>query len=330
MVEGTMNLRNALRPMRTMVVALALVVLTTGATAGQSPEPSARFSAKTDRPEQTTLKATAAKDGVRVTTTLREPFIAGKPAFVRTRVRNTRSAPVWWYPGTDGPDLYVSMTEATRRLGQPLRHITPGRIDLKNGLFGGRDRLVYLPFERHRVDGKKWHRYGADVLTPPQRIGPGKVTDFVHRWDGKLHVEDSPGDIGLPPVGPARLGTDCAFHPLPRWRPRQRPHGEDSSGNGGRRWLVGRSSAPAEVVDVAMADPDFADVLAERDFARHSQGMLWWDESEGHWLTGTCTYVADDQPATWHLAAVEPIHRRRWPRSSRASRRDTAEGCRRR
>ncbi len=50
-----------------------------------------------------------------------------------------------------------------------------------------------------------------------------------------------------------------------------------------------------EVVDVAMADRDFAEVMWKRDFGRHSQGMLWWDDEEQLWLTGTCTYVADDQ-----------------------------------
>ena len=295
------RLRSVLRGSAT---ALLLVMLATGLAVGQTSDPAG----PEPRSDQTVLKASAGKDGVRVTVKFEGPLVAGEPAVVRTRVKNNRSSPVWWYWGSYGPSLAVNMPDATRRLGQPLEHFTVGNVGLKNGLFSfNRNRTVYLPFERHTADGEPWHSTRADVATTPQRIEPGEELLFVHRWDGSLHLEDVSSDIGLPPDGPVRLDAGVRFITSP-----------DVPPNAGRTvkvrletevvggWADDRLH-PMEVVDVAMADRDFAEVMWKRDFGRHSQGMLWWDDEEQLWLTGTCTYVADDQPARWHLATVDPF-----------------------
>lgn len=280
-------------------IAFVLIVLAFRVAVGQSAEPVDPEA----RPDQTTLKASAGKSGVRVTVKVDGPLVAGEPAVVRTRVKNTLRTDVWWQPGAYGPSISATMTEATRRLGQPLSRIRPGRIDLKNSLFGGRDRLVFLPFEPHRTDGADPSGPGPVRIKNP--IGPGEEVVFVHRWDGQLHLEDGPGGIGLPPDGPVRIDSVIRYSPFaasgPYRRIETKVQTEVVDG-----WSDDRLH-PTEVVDAAMADRDFVEVMGKRDFGRYSQGMLWWDDDEQLWFTGTCTYVADDKPARWHLATVDPF-----------------------
>ena len=106
----------------------------------------------------------------------------------------------------------------------------------------------------------------------------------------------------LPPSGPVRI-VGRAHYQL--------------SQDGDTRWTTARLDTdvtggwdddrlhPLEVVDAALANAAFAEVMEDADFYRGDAGRIHYDREADVWRLGSCGQL-DEGSAWWRLAAVDP------------------------
>ena len=119
------------------------------------------------------------------------------------------------------------------------------------------------------------------------------------QWDGTADFR-----LGPPPTGPVRLkGTFLYYYRAgdvlgPNFKNRTISVKLDS-------WIVdGRNSAfldPPEVVDAALASPEFSAWLATLTVGDHNDTVLWFDPKTHVWQVGLLDY----QTRRFHLALVD-------------------------
>jgi len=306
---------------RALVAALAAVMLLpVGVAATDAASLAAVASAAI--PDETSvrvkrIKATKRKDGVRISTWLDGPLVAGQPARIRTRVKNTRDKPIWWYAGPDGVTVSVQMTDASWRVGEPPVPLPkhgetgfPARQDLKNEIVGDIEpnvERILLLFKAKRYDT------GDGDMVVVERIPPGQVVEYVHEWDGFARVAQGlAGTVGLPPSGPVRVAVSAHYRELVEGEARAAlvlrgrtitAKMKTSIVNG---WDDDRLH-PREVVDAALEDPEFAHLMEEPDFNRYDSGYIAWDFDTERWYVGSCGRAEGDKIRYWRLGAVDPF-----------------------
>ena len=257
------------------------------------------------------IKATKANDGVRLTMTLEGPLVAGQPARVRTTLTNIGDQPVWWQ-SSSGISVAATMPRARWRLGEPPIELPkygepgfPAGIDLKNVLLGECEPhcdRVLLDFAVRRVNGRAVEGYGSDMATT-RRLAPGDSIVFVHAWDGDARLDQGGAPVGPPPDGPVHISATAYVSPTRDGRAETIKATLDTS-------IAGRDDAllhPFEIVDSALEDPGFADMMASRDFNRYDAGYITYVDTDNRWYVGSCGRAEDAEVQDWHLAEVDPV-----------------------
>ena len=238
--------------------------------------------------------------------------MAGQPTLARTTVRNVGGKPISWDLGINGLGVGAWMTDASWRTGEPIVELPEfgspeffaARNDLKVDLAGEMSPIVtriWLPFELRKVDGVPVE---SDGLTVPATLRPGERIDFVHEWDGYTGLSGGlAGSGGLPPSGPVRISITA-------WYTVDDPPTDvaraqiDTTVVGG--WDEERLH-PLEVVDAALADPAFAQLMDEADFLRYDTGYITYVPDSDRWYVGSCGRPEDAEIQYWRLGAVDPV-----------------------
>lgn len=252
------------------------------------------------------------KDGLRITTRLEGPLVAGQPTRARTTVRNMGGRPISWDLGINGVALAAWMTDASWRIGEPIVELpefgSPGffaaRNHLKVDLAGEMSPLatrIWLPFELRKVDGVPVE---SEDFRVPLRIRPGERIDFVHEWGGYTGLSGGlAGSGGLPPSGRARVVISVNFDSEGPGRHVDRMSADTTVVGG---WDEERLH-PLEVVDAALADPAFAQLMDEADFLRYDTGYRTYVPEADRWYVGSCGRPEGAEIQYWRLGAVDPV-----------------------
>ena len=258
-------------------------------------------------PEPVRGKAVRTKDDVKVRLTLDDyPLVAGKPAWITTKVVNVGDTPITYV--TDSCENAVGvrgvMVGESWRPGQP--------VDLAAIAAAGRSRYNDL-----RWRAQEWTTAGdptiglgfaakgvtnaaewtcADVAIS-HRVPPGGVVEQRRRWDGQAL-----GRLGPPPDGLARISGSFDFR-RPGTRGTQVVEVElDVPVTNGRDPTL---LHPMEAVDAALADDTFRELIEPVEIGDGSEEVILYDARRDVWVVGACG-DSRRHPGSWTAAVVDP------------------------
>lgn len=250
-----------------------------------------------DEPLALKRSDTVREDGVRLTMTIdQNPVVAGEPVWIATKVENVGDDDVIWEHGRCDSAVLVSgaMQEAEWREGE---HVSRG-VDFpwlaKSALIEG-GTAIELQIEPKRSIGTGG--YGCKGTSFTDRISPGESLRDRSRWDGYAQWQ-----LGKPPSGLATVTG--------RFGEYQRA-GE--SGQPSKTLeasldvliLDGLDPAalhPPEIIDAAMADPDFASLMDSIDVGDGNDPFVQFDPRLDLWLVG----VVETQGDLLRVGLVDP------------------------
>lgn len=258
------------------------------------------------------IKATHERGQVRLTTRLTQPVVAGQPTRVVTRVTNTGDGPIFWPSGPGSISVGGAMVDATWRSGEPAPD--PGSSEepgFKTALLGDLDPpgdRIFLTFGLVEVDGVPVDPDGG--IPFPERLRPGQEVSLVHEWDGFVRLAgDYPSVVGLPPSGPVRVGVSAYYSELSKGS-RGPAQGRKISVELEATVIDGRDEAllhPLEVVDAALGDPGFAELIEASDFTRYDDPYVAYDAEMQHWYVGSCGLNPGEDDRYWRLGIVDSV-----------------------
>jgi hypothetical protein len=253
-------------------------------TPSQAPVPPTPPPAPPNDLETTT---TIERDGIRVTVTLqRNPMPAGEPTWADTVVTNVGTDNVTWFHDGCATPVYVWGTMPGA--GWPPGREHPPRVQ------PFKDRLVdytipesmFLRFGREdrvgRIGG------GCADIGIADTIPPGGSVQQRRVWDGTLEPR-----LGLPPAGPVEIGIQADFY----WRGDEEPESiVDQSITGSMEaWVVGGRDpamlAPTQIIDAALANRPFADLIATKNLGNGMSEVLWYWPERDVWEVGVLEYA---------------------------------------
>lgn len=275
------------------------------ATPTSSPRPTPAPTPGPSEPEQESLPTSASteRDGVRITVKVAaNPLYAGSRLGVETTVTNTGRETLHWT--VDGCGVDVSATGDLT--GAEWR---PSSLNVDATLERYRDWLreeahVDTPIRLQFVPGwlSGMRRYGCADIGIGRSLKPGKSRMDSLVWDGQ-----AAGRLGLPPTSPATITATFDY-----WHRGNDDEGEDNEPIKVTldAWVIGGRDpsylSPAEAIDAALADPEFADWLVVQPFRNGRDAIAEYDRETGLWVIGLIAY-REDQDALLHAAFVDPV-----------------------
>lgn len=258
-----------------------------------TPSPAATVPASLER------SATVEQDGLRVTIRLDEtPLRAGVPAWITKKVTNLGDEAVVWSHGGCVTTVNVlgTMDERPWRPGIAHEGIA---AELKEWLISDNslNGMIYIDFRHEELIGA--HRGGCSDIGDGSRLRPGESITQRAQWNGSMDFR-----LGDPPSGPLHLkGSFRDYHRPAEGRPRDSDAGIEIRLD---TWVIdGRDPDlldPPEVIDAALASPEFSAWLETRNIGNANDPAMAFDEDAGLWEVGLLEY----DTRTYYVARVHP------------------------
>ncbi len=145
--------------------------------------------------------------------------------------------------------------------------------------------------------------YGCADIGMIDRIKPGAKLRQTLWWSGYTEVNRT-----LPPNGPMRINATAAYY----WRGTREPDDIPAQTLDLQidAWVVGGTGgdrlSPAQVVDAAVADPEFAAYLGAQELASGREELAWYDAEADAWEVGVMPWYETDPPRI-HGVLVHPV-----------------------
>ncbi len=226
---------------------------------------------------------------------------ASQQTVVTTEVTNVTRGPLTWMSdGCQTPGyVWGEMDAVSWRPGIPQGD-SPGRFkEQALGIAFTNDKSLHphLRFVPAEEVGRGSH--GCADLAMYHVIAPGETLERQIIWDGDASLRWGP-----PPSGPVTLtglfhffgrDGDTANLEIRFQHEAWVVDGVDPS------WL-----SPPEVIDSALADPDFRAYIIEQDGANGREPILWYRPELGAWEVGLLIWNDFPDPRM-HLVLVDPV-----------------------
>lgn len=244
--------------------------------------------------------ATIEKDGVRVIVALDEnPLHAGKPTWATATVTNIGKGDLIWFHdgcaipvGVSGPMDGARWRAGIEQEGslKKFKEYAVGKTT---------DLTIHIYFTPEPYIGKG--AIGCIDVGIADRIKPGARIHQRLQWNGQAHLLNGP-----PPSGPVRLMATFEYY----WRA---TNGEPANILDQKitvtldSWVVdGRTDLLdlPEIVDAALALPEFADFVRARQIGDANEPVIRFDDKMDLWTVGLIEYSGD--VSRLHYALVEP------------------------
>lgn len=252
------------------------------------PDPTTEPSIPADLP----LSATVERDGVRVTMTLEHnPMPAGEPTWITTTVLNTGRDVLNWASGGCETTLNVYGTMADFAWRPGVRQTGPAMRWKEWALDRLPEGAVNIGFLPEGLVGKaEVGEYGCGDIFIGHRLGPGERIVQRALWNGLAIRVGAP-----PPTGIVSLNGTLDCH----WRAGQNECANDPIEVRLDAWVRGSPAAPrihpAEAVDLALANPEFATWLFGRPFRSGADLFVKFDARGGAWHVGLLSYYPTER-----------------------------------
>jgi hypothetical protein len=241
-------------------------------------------------------------DGIRFTIELdRNPMPAGEPTRATFEVRNTGNDDVTWsYDGCATP-LAASGAMTDVRWDPGVRH--ENQLFLFKAMALEKQQIVDGAVNLRIVLEEQADRgsVGCADIADSQTIAPGDAIRERAVFDGFATYR-----LGPPPSGPVTFQVWAASY----WRASDGPPTDRSDAAiefTFESWITGGQDpsriSPAEAVDGALADPDFAAWIAARSMDANKSPILYLDPATDLWQVGVIDYFAQRT----HIARVDPV-----------------------
>lgn len=268
------------------------------------PAPSTSTSPRPTAPPDLERVAVKERDDIRVEIELeRNPLPAGEPSWVKVRVKNEgRTDVTWFHDGCANPVNVWGVTEVAWPMGE--EH--PGRAGMfKTYVLGGHISAAPDPhgwMEFVKKDRLHAGSPGCADIGISETIEPGETIRATRWWSGFTAT-----NWGLPPAGPATIRGFAAYY----WR------GEEPSDITEHvieleidAWIVSDAAAdrlsPAQVIDAALADPDFAAYVETQAIANGRATIAWYDPERDLWEIGVMPWY-ETEPPRIHGVLVDAV-----------------------
>ena len=269
-----------------------------------TPAPSKSASPRPTAPPDLERVAVKERDDIRVEIELqRNPLPAGEPSWVKVRVTNEgRTDVTWFHDGCANPVGVWGVTEVAWPMGE--EHA--GRAGMfKTYVLGGHisaepDPHGFLEFvwEDDLHSGSP----GCADIGISETIEPGETIRATRWWSGFTATHWGP-----PPAGPATIRGFAGYY----WRgeeptdiPEQAIELELDA------WIVSDAAAgrlsPAQVIDAALADPDFAAYVETQAIANGRATIAWYDADRDVWEIGVMPWY-ETEPPRIHGVLVDAV-----------------------
>jgi hypothetical protein len=266
----------------------------------ESPTPTPAASPPASLPRSAVVE----QDGVRVRIALeRNPMPAGEWTRVKVTVRNIGRRDLTWFH--DGCATLLLLQgemagEWRQGIGQSgVAHTFKDNVlDISYNEDPPRSpRIQFVP-ERYATGSQ----YGCADIGMADVIPPGEAIRQEFVWGGMAHPH-----WGMPRSGPIRLTGRFGYY----WRGRNEPENilDRTIGIEIDAWITDGVDeswlSPPEVVDAALADPDFAAFLETQDLGNGREEVLWYRPELGAWEVGVLIWYERPDPHL-HLVIVDP------------------------
>ena len=243
-------------------------------------------------------------DGIRVRIELqRNPLVAGERSWVRVTVTNTgKDVVTWFHDGCAMPAWVRGESQVAWAGGQQQLPQSQSFKWYALGAYNGKPvppaAIRYVPKEMLGAGS-----YGCADIGMSDRIKPGAKLRQTLWWSGYTDVNRT-----LPPNGPMLIKATAAYY----WRGTREPDNIpaqtlDLQIDG---WVVGGTGgdrlSPAQVVDAAVADPDFAGYLGTQELASGREEIAWYDAESDAWEVGVMPWY-ETEPPRIHGVLVHPV-----------------------
>lgn len=240
--------------------------------------------------------AVASRGAIRVRIELeRNPLPAGEPSWVTVTVTNRGSELVTWYHdgcamaatsyGTSDVAWEMGVDPATDRAAMFKTYALGGSIAASPK---PRGTIQFVP-EAFLATGLP----GCADIGIADTIEPGERIRQTHWWSGFTDKNRA-----VPPAGPVTIRSYVAFF----WEGSQEPeritdHAIELEIDA---WITDHGGpdrlSPAQVVDAALADPEFAAYVDTQDIPSGRAEITWYDPDREVWEVGVMPWYATDPP----------------------------------
>jgi hypothetical protein len=258
------------------------------------PAPSTLRSPSPTAPPDLARVAVEERDGIRVQIELqRNPLPAGEPSWVKLRVTNEGGTDVtWFHDGCAEPVSVDAVSEVAWPMGEEHQEQAAmfKTYSLGGHMAAAPDPHGWLAFVRK----ERLHAgpSGCADIGISETIEPGETLRSTRWWSGFTALNRA-----LPPAGPAKIRGFAAYY----WR------GEQPSDITNQAieleldaWIVSEAAAdrlsPAQAIDAALTDPDFAAYVATQAIANGRATISWYDPDRDLWEIGVMPWYETEPP----------------------------------
>jgi hypothetical protein len=244
------------------------------------------------------------RDDIRVEVELqRNPLPAGEPSWVKVRVTNQGRTDVTWFHGGCAEPVFVqgvskvawSMGEEQQAQAAMFKtYALGGHIAAAPDPHGV---LSFVP-KSHLNTGPT----GCADVGITEKIKPGETVRATRWWAGVTDLNRA-----LPAAGPVTFRAFADYY----WRGKEPTSIPDKSIKLRLdAWIVSDAAAarlsPAQAVDAALSDPDFAAYLDTQTIANGRAAIAWYDAHRDLWEIGVMPWY-ETEPPRIHGVLVDAV-----------------------
>jgi len=244
------------------------------------------------------------RDDIRVEVELqRNPLVAGEPSWVKVRVSNEgRTDVTWFHDGCANPVHVYAVSKVAWPMGeehaeQPEQfktHALGGHIAAAPDPYGW---LAFVRKERLHAG-----QSGCADIGISETIEPGETLSETRWWSGFTAL-----NWALPPAGPATIHGGAAYY----WRGKQPSDITDQVIELELdAWIASDAAAdrlsPAQAIDAALSDPDFAAYVETQDVTNGRAVVAWYDPDRDLWEIGVMPWY-ETEPPRIHGVLVDAV-----------------------
>lgn len=269
-----------------------------------TPSPSTSTTPQPTPPSDLARVVVKERDDIRVEVELqRNPLPAGEPSWIKVLVTNAgRTDVTWYHDGCANPvPVYATSGVAWPMGEQHAEHLEMFKTYALGGhIAEAPDPHGWLAFVR-KEDLHSGSPGCAD-LGIGETLKPGETVRATRWWSGFTDVNRA-----LPMAGPATIRAEAAYF----WR------GKEPSDIPKQviklkldAWIVDDGAAdrlsPAQAVDAALADPDFAAYVRTQAIANGRAEIAWYDRDRDLWEIGIMPWY-ETEPPRIHGVLVDAV-----------------------
>jgi len=246
------------------------------------------------------------RDDIRVVVELqRNPLPAGEPSWVKVRVTNKGRTNVTWFHGGCGDPVWVRGASGVAWSMGEEHQTQAARWMFKTYALGGHIAAAPDPHGALSfVEKERLHTgpSGCADVGITETIEPGETVRSTRWWAGYTDLNRA-----LPPAGPARIRGLAAYY----WRGKEPADiTEQAIKLDIDAWIISDAAAarlsPAQAVDAALSDPDFAAYVETQEIATGREAIAWYDAERDVWEIGVMPWY-ETEPPRIHGVLVDAV-----------------------